>query len=397
VPEPGAPYERIVGDVDLPFGAIYFLDASRVLSRDYYVLGLEPRLTARATSGRLAHTIDAGLRVLAEGADLEELGGAHKGAMAGPLIAAEQHATIAFAAYCQDRVTVVDELVVTPGVRVEHARYQRTVDVAPGLPAPAEGGSGTTAFIPGIGVTAGVPEAHAFAGMHVGFAPPRITTAISEQGQTEELDAERSTNWEVGVRTRPAAWQRAEATFFLQRFVNQIVPQTTPGGTTELVNGGATRSLGAELAAITELGRAFDVPHAFDLGVRAGVLRATFEEGPLEGHVLPYAPPYTVSATADVDFDFGFGFGAAVTRVAAHFADDESTLLPDATGRVGEIPGYTLLDVSARYRDETTGLGSSVNIKNVLDQPFVIARRPEGIHVAGFRQVVVSVWWDIED
>ncbi len=389
-------YDRIVGDVDVPGGAIYFRDEARVLDRTYYVLGLEPRVTARFRTGRVAHTLDTGLRVLGEGASLDELEGRRKASLSGPVVASEGHQTIAFAAYAQDRIAVVDELVVTPGLRIEHAAYDRAVEAAPGLASPSAGTSSSTGVIPGIGVNAGTPEVHAFAGMHVGFAPPRATTAISDQGQTQLLDAERSTNWELGLRARPAPWQRLEAAAFLQRFLNQIVPSTTPGGTTELINGGGTQALGGELGAETALGDALSLGHAIDLGLRGGLLRATFEEGDVEGRSLPYAPVYTLSSTADFDFSFGFGFGAAMTHVGPHFADDLNTELPDATGRVGVIDAYTLLDVAVRYRNAETGLGSSVSAKNVLDDPFVVARRPEGISPSGFRQVIVSVWWDIE-
>lgn len=396
IPRAGARYERIAGDTDLPLGALYFRDEARVLDRTYWVVGVEPRLTAKVRTGPVGHTVDAGLRVLGEGASLDELDADRKGSTEGAVVAAEGHRSVAFAAYLQDRIAFTDELVVTPGVRFEHATYDRDVALSPGG-VTSEGGSGTSAVVPGLGMTAGVPEAHAFAGMHLGFAPPRATTAISDQGQTQSLDAERSTNWEIGLRARPAGWQRLELTGFLQRFTNQIVPNTAPGGVTELVNGGATQSLGAELGSETAIGDAVGLGHAIDLGVRGGLLRATFEEGDNEGRALPYAPVYTLSSTLDFDFSFGLGFGAAVTHVGPHYADDESTLIPDASGRVGEIPGYTQLDLAIRYRDERTGLGTSLQAKNLIDDVFVIARRPEGIHTAGFRQIVASLWWDIRE
>ncbi|MBL9027679.1 MAG: TonB-dependent receptor [Myxococcales bacterium] len=396
IPQAGVRYERIAGETDLPLGALYFRDEARVLERTYWVVGLEPRLTAKVRTGAVGHTVDAGFRVLGEGASLDERDTDRKGSTEGTLVAAEGHRTIAFAAYAQDRIAFTDEIVVTPGVRFEHATYDRDVALSP-AGVTSTGGSGNNAVVPGLGMTTGVPEVHAFAGMHLGYAPPRATTAISDQGQTQALDAERSTNWELGLRAKPASWQRLEATGFLQRFTNQIVPNTVPGGVTELVNGGATQSLGAELGSETSIGDAVGLGHAIDLGIRGGLLRATFEEGENEGRPLPYAPVYTVSSTLDFDFSFGLGFGAAVTHVGPHYADDASTVLPDASGRVGEIPGYTLLDLAIRYRNEQTGLGTSLQAKNLLDDVFVIARRPEGIQPAGFRQIVASLWWDIRD
>lgn len=393
--EPGNHYERIVGEPNLPFGAIYFKDASRVLDREYYVLGLEPRLTARFSTGPIQHTLDAGLRVLTEGAQLDELAG-RAGSFDGVLDASENHQSIAFASYVQDRMAPTPWLVVTPGVRLEYARYLREVQLSAGGGVGGAGDSDSITVIPGLGATMGVPQFHTFAGIHVGFAPPRISTAIGVRGDSALLDAEKSTNYEVGVRSRPLPWIFAEATFYFTRFTNQIVPNTAFGGVTELVNGGATQSLGGELTTKVEIAKGAKADFDLDVGFRTGVSRATFEAGANAGKVLPYAPFGTLTATLDLGYPkLGLSAGTAFTYVGKQYADDENTLMPDASGRVGVIDPYTLLDATVRYDESHTGISVFGTIKNILDQPYIIARRPEGIFTAGFRQINLGLGYAI--
>lgn len=394
IPDPQARYTRIVGDPDLPFGAVYFQDASRILDRAYWTAGLEPRLTARFDTAGVHHTLDAGLRVLAEGASLDERESAHAGAQAGELTASEGHRSFAFAAYAQDRLAFRPWLLVTPGVRLELARYDRDVELTAGGAPFGEGSSDVVGVVPGIGMTIGVPEIHGYGGVHLGFAPPRATAAIGAQGQSELLGAERSTIYEAGLRSTPVRGLALEGAFFFQRFENQIVPNTTLAGGTELVNGGATKSIGGEGSLRIEIMKlaSLDQLALVDVGSRAGVLHATFDGGPNAGNTLPYAPAYTFSATLDVGAPtIGLVGELSYTRVGSQYSDDENTVLADASGRVGEIDAYDAVDVSLRYRVAKTGLYLMATGKSLLDRPYVASRRPEGIFTGGFRQLGFGV------
>ncbi len=386
-------YDRVVGDEVLPLGAIYFRDAARVLDRSYWVIGLEPRLTSKFRTGSVTHTLDTGMRVLGEHAELSESSRLESGV--GALVSRDVHSTLALAAYAQDRVLVRDWLVVTPGVRVEHASYLTKSEISGGLSSDASGSSSSTAVIPGIGANLGVEELLVFGGLHAGYAPPRVTDTISAEGQLAQLSPERSTNWEAGLRSKPVPWLATEATFYLQRFSNQIVPNTSLDGTTELVNGGATESVGGEGALQVRVGTLADLDWEIDLGARGGAGRARFLGSQRQGKLLPYAPEGTFSGTFDVDAPFGLGAGFAASWTGGFYTDEANTEAADATGRVGRVDGYVTLDANARFREATTGLGASVAIKNLLDQPFLISRRPEGIWTSGFRQVIVGVSWQL--
>jgi len=398
-PVAGVAYERIVGDVSVPNGAIFFRDTNRILDRTYEVAGLEPRLELRFETGAVGHTIDVGARVLGEGAQYEQRVGESPVSEAGALELDETHSTIAIAGYVQDRLAFLDEaLLVTPGVRVEHARYHREVTREP-LPnnqardVLEEGDSDSTAVVPGIGMTAGTPAIHGFAGFHVGFAPPRITVSIVPGGAPQELEAERSLAYEVGVRARHKRIVEAEVTGFLTNFQNQIVASQI-GGLTALVNGGTTRHYGLEASTLVSFGELIGHGFVLDLTPRYTFLIARFVHGPRDGNALPYAPEHTLATALDIGHEIGLGAQVAYTFVGPQYTDDLDTVAEDVTGRIGRIRGYHVLDAGLRYRHAATGLGASIVAKSVPDQPFIIARRPEGIFASGFRQIIGSIRWD---
>jgi len=173
------------------------------------------------------------------------------------------------------------------------------------------------------------------------------------------------------------------------------VPNTSLDGTTELVNGGSTQSIGGDASFDVRIGRATKIDWDIDIGARGGFARAIFLGSLREGKRLPYAPDGTLSGTLDVDAPFGLGAGFAASWMGGFFTDEANTRQPDATGRVGYVDGYVQLDANARFREERTGLGATVSVKNLLDQPFVIARRPEGIWTSGFRQIIFGLSWTV--
>jgi Fe(3+) dicitrate transport protein len=401
-PSEGIHYSRIAGDTSIPYGAIYFRDTSTLRDRSYEVLGLEPRLTQRFDTAGVRHTLEAGARVLAESARRTQSRGDSTLATAGSAESDEAHGTLALAAYIHDSIAFRDGLLVIPGVRVEHVRSHRDIRravIAGGArdapPAQGDGRSDLTAVIPGLGMVVGSPQIHAFGGLHVGFAPPRVVTAIRPDGIDEELNEEKSINYELGARAAPRRWIRLELAGFLVNFRDQVVPQArADSATTDLVNAGKTRHLGVESAAMLGLGEALRLGVTIDLAAQYTFSRATFEEGPPSGNLLPYAPLHTVTATLDVEHPLGFGGQLAQTYIGPAFADEANTIAADATGRVGRIEGHYVLDAGVRYRHARTGIAVSITGKNLLDRPYIASRRPDGIFPAGFRQINAGVRWD---
>jgi Fe(3+) dicitrate transport protein len=392
-PAAGVAYERREGPGLEKNDSLYFRNTNTIRDRAYEVAGVEPTLEHRFATGTVEHTVTAGARFMIEGARRRQATGGTPTSVSGAVTADERDRTLAFAGYLQDRLAFRDDLLVTPGVRLEHAAYNRRMvrDTVAGVTSDtsAEGSSSATAVLTGIGMVVGSPRLHGFAGLHTGFAPPRITSAVTSSGRDMRLEAERSTNYEIGARARMAELVRLEATGFVVSFRNQIVASTPAfGGQSELVNGGATRHLGAEGAGTLLLGPALGVPGSLDLSARYTHVRATFAGGRFDGNALPYAPTHVASAVLDLDLRNGAGAQAAWNRVSSQFADEANTEEPDASGRVGRIPAYDVVDLGLRYRYRPAGLTASLLVKNALDSVYIASRRPDGIFTAGFRQVM---------
>jgi Fe(3+) dicitrate transport protein len=395
---PGEQYDSVVGDESLPYGAIYFQHSDVVLDRQYDVAGVEPKFEQRFSTAGVGHTMDVGARVLTESAHYQQRTGDSPTSYSGSLDAEEKHSTIAFATYAEDRMAFRDYLLVTPGIRIEHPEYQREVLRQGGRDVMNTGDSRITGVIPGIGMVAGTKQAHVFAGIHEGWAPPRVTSSINPKGDTAQLNAERSLNYEIGTRLAPAKWLKGDATLFLSKFDNQVILNTAAAGAdqTSETDGGTTRHSGVELSETTQFGRLFGLDAIVDLGVRYTYSRAVFVGGPNDGNLLPYSSLHGFNTNFDVEEKHGFGGQVAYNFVSSQFTDAANTVAEDATGRIGKIPAHHIVDVTGHYRHKPSGLSFRLTIKNLLDDVYIQARRPEGIFAAGFRQIIASVRWDFE-
>jgi Fe(3+) dicitrate transport protein len=395
-------YDYWVGDTSLAGGAMYFRNTDTILDRHYDVAGVEPRFEWRTSTGEIKHTLNFGARFLYETAHYEQRTGSTPSSDDGTLDYVFDHSSWAVAAYAEDRLEVRDWLLVTPGVRLEEAYFSSDVsrqgdaDVSP----PQVQGGTASGVIPGIGMVAGTPGVNVYAGMHVGWAPPRVTSPIAPKAGTTvvQLQPESSINYELGTRITHKRLLHFEGTVYLIDFNNQVISSSADlgtGGQLTLVNGGSTRHYGLEGGASFGLGEALKMrPTAIDLGLRYTFDHATFDGGPYNGNWLPYAPAAAMVVFADVDHKSGLGGELAWTYTGEQFTDAQNTLVPDATGRTGKMPSYQAVDANLHYKLRRTGLTFKLAVKDAMNQTFIYARRPDGIQVGGFRQIIAGVRWD---
>jgi Fe(3+) dicitrate transport protein len=400
-PVPGEDYERVVGDLNLPNDAVYFKNTNTVLDRSYETAGVEPRFEHRFTTGAVSHTLDLGGRLLLEGASYTQGAGTNPTTYAGSSDYKEHHVATAGAAYVQDRIAFRDDLLVTPGVRFEAAHYSRTIDRQNTGTGPKDvsitGEVNPWAFIPGIGITYGSKALNVFGGEHIGWAPPRLTSAVSPRGTPAQTSSEFSTNFEAGARTAPWKWLRAEATGFVTLYKNQVI--STSGGAgaqSELADGGPTNIAGVESMLALGLGTLFHWATIVDVGARYTYSRATFSAGQYDGNILPYAPLHSFNANLDIEHPSGFGGQVAYNFVSDQFTDQANTRQADATGNLGLIPARNVVDFTAHYKHKPTGLSFRFTVKNLTDEVYIWARRPNGIFASGFRQFVLGLKWEFD-
>ena len=350
--------------------------------RRYTTASVESRL--RLTTG--IGVADMGARLHEEVQNRRQENGTAPTARSGVLVEHNERLADAVSAFVQHRFAF-GRTTVTPGVRVEHMRFSRTNrlgDSGRGL----TGRANLTQAVPGIGATFAVwNDALLFAGVHRGFAPPRVEDVISNTGGLIDLDAERSWNAEVGIRARPLSALRLDATWFRMDYENQIVPASLAGGVgATLTNGGATLHQGFELSGRIEalpvrqtaqrasLRVAYTfLPEARFIGTRFSSI-AGFGTMSVSGNRLPYAPEHLV--TASVGYATGRRTDAFVEIVAAsrQFSDDLNTIAPSADGQRGIIPGWVTWNAGLNVRPWTARVTVFAAVYNVLDRTFIIDR-----------------------
>lgn len=269
------------------------------------------------------------------------------------------------------------------------------------------GGSGQThlwAVIPALGVTYSLlPSLVLFAGVHSGFAPPRVEDVIDDTGGITELQPERSWNWEFGLRGTPVPGIRLELTAFRLDFQNQIIPATLAGGViATLTNAGRTLHQGLEgvlevdaerlsgLDGLSLLWAVTWLPVARYEGERFSILNPQVR---ITGHRLPYAPEYLHSLTVQWKPWDGVMLQAVVTSVGAQFADDLNTVAPTPNGRQGRIPPFTVVDGTAEWHIGRSGLRLALAVKNALNRLY-IADRSRGILPGAPRTVSLELGWE---
>jgi Fe(3+) dicitrate transport protein len=383
--------------------------------RDYAVLGVEPRL--RVTHGLLGlfSQADLGVRAHFEDQDRLQVNGATPTSRTqGPATDVNsgtpennERTNQAYSAFLQNRI-FVGNWSLTPGVRVEHVRYQRTNHLLVSQnPNGVRGRTSLTEVIPGFGITytAGASTT-LFAGVHRGFAPPRTEDIISNTtGGVVELDAELSWNYEAGIRTRLHPGVQIEGTLFRMDFANQIIPASLAGGSgATLTSAGETLHQGFELATRLDgagLFRTTDnlylrgaytfLPTARFEGSRfvyvgtggsdvAGRVYNDQDAGgsrtqvSVTGRRLPYAPEHLLSLTLGFAASFGLDSRVEAVYVGPQFGDALNTRVTVADGQQGPIPGYTIWNIALNYTVRPSRTTLFVAAKNLFDRKYIVDR-----------------------
>lgn len=355
--------------------------------RRYVVFGVEPRVRVSHRTFGISQETDAGARLHIEDQERRQENGASPTARSGVLVENNQRTVDAVSSFVQHRF-LLDRWTVTPGVRLEHVRYTRANRLA-NLGAGVGGETSLTEIIPGVGVAyAASAQSTVFAGIHRGFAPPRVEDVISNStGSALELDPERSWNLEIGARTLVAQGFRLDGTFFQMDYENQIVPATLAGGVgATLTNGGETLHRGVEV------GSAFDsdawtkgksdvyarlaftwIPVARFTGVRFSSVAGSTNVS-VSGNRLPYAPETLATVTLGYRHAIGLDLQLEAQHLADQFGDDLNTVAGSADGQRGIVPAGTLWNAAATWRLRPLHSSIFIAVKNLTDRTAIVDR-----------------------
>lgn len=426
-PQDGVDYQRAIdgeGDDILgqprsswPTGgsSVYFRHTTGNRNREFTVGGIEPRVTHNWDVGEVESELQAGFRFHVEHTRERRINGEWRRSISGTIRDDDERLGRAFAAYALNEFRFFDEkLKVSPGVRGEALWTERTIyrtrtddgmggaspqDLAP----PRENDNTITALIPGLGVSYQAAEPLTlFSGVHRGFAPPRTKDAISKEGNKLGFDAEFSWNYEVGGRLNFKDYLSGELTGFLLDFRNQNIAPAESGGTVSIdpeeqdpgelaeVPSGQTIHRGIESGVTfdpaTFAGQSWDLP----LTLNYTFVDAKFQDGwaaAFQGNPLPYSPDHTVFGRAAFSHPIGLDLQVEGRYISEQYTDKVATVQPTTNGLAGLIDSRFLMNATAQYTHEPTGISAFVTGKNLTDLRYISTRTPRGIKPGLFRHV----------
>lgn len=380
------------GDPSVPGGAVYMRNSTGNRNRTFHVLGAESKLTHRYEAFGLRNELSTGIRGQLETADEQRINGTFPTALSGDLVNDELRTGRALSAFAENKVWLSDKLSATIGLRGEHYDFEREIFRTQSEDVYITGGNTVSTLIPGAGVNYNLDKnTTLFAGVHRGFAPPRLKDAITAAGVAYELDAELSINYEAGFRSVPLRGITFEATAFMMDFDNQIIPvsESAGGFGAGEVNAGRTMHRGVETAFIVGIGELTDLPFRLDFDANITYVDAFFNADRfigaddarvnINGNRTPYAPEWLASSALTFEMKNGFGLRFTGTYVSEQFTDEINSVTPTANGRDGRIDAYLVLDGTARYTIAKHNVVLSLSCKNITDERYMVSRRPQGI------------------
>lgn len=374
------------GDADSGVGALVI----RNNDREYESFGLQHVAAYSGQWGAFAHDVELGLRLHRDEEDRFQQDDAYQ-MVGGQMVLTSAGApgsqanrvnrSRVTAVFLQDEM-IVGDWVVTPGVRWEHIRGER-LDYDTNIPDRSRPGgplqvrsASHSVVIPGIGVSRRLGDGvTAFAAVHRGFTPPAPASGA---------DAERSTNYEFGVRFGRGAL-RSELVGFYNDYSNLVGTCTasTGGGCNigDQFDGGAVRMHGVEAVLAHDL-RPGDgdirVPVSFAYTWTEAEFRSNFASGFGEwgtvniGDELPYLPPHQWRLGIGVTGrDWGVHLNAA-------WVDEMRVQAGQGpTARNERTDDYLVVDLAMdwEFAHNVTLFG---RVENLTDRAYIVAWRPAG-------------------
>jgi len=403
---PNAPNRTGVvwGDPTVPGGALYMQQTSGQRNRQFEVAGFEPKITWENIILGKKGTLKAGTRVLFEKAKEQFVTGRKPDAAGGDMRDNEIRSGFAWSNYVQQEIQLLENLQIHAGIRSEFFDYQRRIlrgrfrinninNVVADTNVMAS--SLTRSLIPGAGLNWKINEnVQVFTGVHKGFAPPRTKDAITTAGVAIDLEAELSTNYELGTRFQSGTWLTGELTLFRMDFQNQIIPISQSSGNsnaTGLANGGETLHQGVEAAVEMTISDWWKAKNfRVYIGMNATYVESTFQKDRflekdgstinIKNNKLPYAPSWMFIPSISFEWKNKLGFTFYGHHVSQQFADELNTISPDPLGLIGLIPARTLFDATAFYQVNKK-IRIHLSAKNLTNERFIASRRPQGIKV----------------
>ncbi|MDZ4727836.1 MAG: TonB-dependent receptor [Leptospira sp.] len=462
----GEPYTSRLGDT------VWMRGTNAHRDRTYKFYGIETKLQFEFDTASIKHEIDTGIRYHFDSARAQLLTGPRtydavlfpNGPGTTPIVPIESRTSLsksgdlrddeqrnakAISVYIQDRIRLTDKFAIIPGVRYESFSQSRLMmrgrqnfdevsfnyasGTNPTVQMDREGKTTQQIVLPGFGITYDILDHFTwFSGVHRGFSPPRYESAISPSAQDLSLKAEKSWNYETGIRGDLTKYLNMQIVGYLLDFQDQIINSSAAGGNlgARPVNAGRSQHKGVETNLTFDFGNFFNwnfnVPldliysrneaksnqYTYNLSEWAKGNSNPLVHIDTNGNWLPYVSKDVMTIALGAIMKTGFYVRAEWQHFSKQYHDlqntrgvywydtassdsniksllDYNSIRSDADGTNGVIPAYELVHASIGYKREKWSV--FLTGKNLLDQKYISTRLPEGIQPGLFRQVNFGV------
>lgn len=351
-------------------------------NRAFKRLGAESRLNIAHNSFGLRNETELGLRLMKEEMADQNIAATRATPRTGTLGTDRVDEANNVGLYGQNRFVISEQLAITPGLRVENYSQSRR-DLRRTEAQGNQAKTRNTEWVPGVGFTfQAAPKAQLFGGVHKAFAPALNGDSLDGL-QDQKLDAQRSTNFEIGVRGRDQQLSYEVAAFRMD-FQNQVIPANS-NTNFQKTNGGKTLHQGLEMAIGYDLKNGFTVDANATYIADAKFVGDRFNaNGTLNtpsGNRVPYTPKWVANLT--LAHQAGpLKTALSVNHTGSQFTDVTNTtaLAQNTSGFfTGKLKAYTTANITASYavNKQFTVFGG---IKNLTDEHYMAGLR-QGIYI----------------
>ncbi len=401
-PSASRTYERIIGSPSATDGSsIFFRETSRWRNRQYVVKGVEPRFDIQHSLFNVANTLKTGVRALWETAYEQAIHTTIPDAFNGDNRSNEERNGFAASVYAVNEFRFTDRLSANLGIRLENYDMKRELFNAGDNNSNVTHGRSVFAFIPGAGLNFAINEQVAlFAGVHKGFAPPELKSALDASGAVDEIDKEESVNYELGARIAVGDYLHFSPTFFYMDFKNQQIPVLLATAGSGFANGGKSKHIGGEFGIDFDLAKALGSTQSVVIGGSFTYTDARFadDDAAVEGDViervvdnfLPYAPKIVFNNYVSVALNNGLGLRVSGNYVGKQYQDGNNTEQASLDGTTGALSARYVLEGTLYY---TLNKRFTFNVsgKNLTNERYIASRSPQGIRVGLDRFVSAGI------
>ncbi len=352
--------------------------------RNYSTFAVEPRYSRLFDSGSVVQEVSIGFRHLKETASEVATRSAYYTprpgfdayTLANPPYQSSTGGTTANAFYIDDRIDF-GNWTVTPGVCYESFRSHNDVFTI-------ANNRITNAIYPKIASNEALPTLSVlyrmserwslFGNAGVSFGPQQYAQLAQS---TTSLHPEKATTYEIGTKYKGEAWS-GELTLFNINFDKELLlARSITGDVGQWTDLGATRHRGLESALRYDLGDLSASLKGFSVSGTYTYTQAISKAGNFAGRDLPFYSrqvatlgaryergPWTVNADL---------YAQSKQRSPGSPEDGTKYITTeDATGRLGNIPGYTTVNLRAAYDfgPSMRNLKLAVGVKNLFDRRY---------------------------